>query len=495
MQRGARGRSRGRGTDEAARLRAGHVLRRLGFGPSPRDMRRVLRIGIDAWIEEQLHPESITDFAAEARFRRSPKQFDLPLSWLYRWYTRMVHSRRQLQEKMTLFWHAHFATSVGKIGYFTLVHDQEQFLRDNALGSFRDLLIGVTRDNAMLLYLDNSGNDGQAVSDGGELVPPNENYARELLQLFAIGVDRLAMDGTPLLESGAPIPAFGERDVKEVARALTGWAYSTNANFLGEPQDRPNPPARFIPEAHDPGAKVVLGEVIPAAPGEAGAMDVERVVDILMRQPTMAPFISKLLIQKLVTETPDPAYVERVATVFAFTDGDIAATLRAIVGDPEFFSDEVMLTQYRDPVEQFVGALRALGGRSSGVALHEWCSKSAQSLWFPPSVFSFYRPGQKRSLVEAGLISQRDQAALALASAAVDSPSGTGWDARRFIRRHDLAQHPERAVDALAAALLAAPLRPEVRDEIAAYIGAEVDEDKIRGAAWLIMTSPEFQVY
>jgi uncharacterized protein (DUF1800 family) len=478
------------------RVRAGHALRRLGFGPSPRDMRHVLRIGVEAWIEEQLDPQSVEDTIAEARYRPEPTRYaDLPLSWLYRWCTRMVHSRRQLREKMALLWHEHFATSVGKVNYFTMMHDQEELFRQHGLGSFRDLLIGISRDNAMLIYLDNTGNDGQAVGDDGERTAPNENYARELMQLFALGPVQLEMNGAPVVSAdGVPLPAFGERDVKEAARALTGWFAKSNATFLGEPPNRTNPPAEFDPSKHDPGSKAVLGEVIPAAAGDDGAADIERLVDILMRQPTMAPFIASELIQKLATETPTPGYVERVATVFASTDGDIAETVRAIATDPEFFSDAVVRSQYREPIEQVVGAVRALEGRTDGVQIHAWAAKAGQSLWFPPSVFSFYRPGAKRSLIEAGLVPERDQAADELARADLDDPSGTGWDARRFMRHHGLRRHPERAVDALAETLLAAPLRAAVRDEIAAYLGTDITTEKLRGAAWLLMTTPEFQV-
>jgi hypothetical protein len=212
-----------------------------------------------------------------------------------------------------------------------------------------------------------------------------------------------------------------------------------------------------------------------------------------MRQPTMAPFIAKQLVQKLATETPAPGYVERVATVFADTQGDIRATVRAIVTDDEFFSDAVVRSQHKEPVEQLVGAVRALRGKTGGRTLHHWCTRAGQSLWFPPSVFSFYRPGAKQSLVNPALVAVRDQAADVIANGVTDDFFDTTWNARLFLRRYRLSGSPEKAVDTLAALLLAGPLRADARAAILDYVGVEVTVEKIRGAAWLILTAPEYQ--
>ena len=131
----------------------------------------------------------------------------------------------------------------------------------------------------------------------------------------------------------------------------------------------------------------------------------------MMKQPSLAPFISKELIQKLATETPTPGYVERVATVFRSTDGNIKATVRAILTDPEFTSDAVVRTQFKEPIEQFVGPLRALGAKTEGAAFFEWCMQAKQLPYFPPSVFSFYRPGPKGSLLDTAQIIIRDTVA------------------------------------------------------------------------------------
>src|SRR5262249_44049247 len=160
---------------------------------------------------------------------------------------------------MTLLWHEHFATSVGKVMLYTLMRDQENFLRAHALGNFRDLLIGIAKDNAMLMFLDNNMNSGTATDDQGNRIPPNENFARELLHLFSVGVDRLNMDGTPVRDAnGQPVPAYSETDVKEVARALTGWAASQPRRVNPEVVTEYIPPSVFTASLHDSGQKTMM---------------------------------------------------------------------------------------------------------------------------------------------------------------------------------------------------------------------------------------------
>jgi uncharacterized protein (DUF1800 family) len=474
---------------------AGHLLRHLGFGPNRREIHAVLRVGEAAYIEQQLAPDSIDDRIGERRFHPPPTETDDGQVWQYRWLTRMTYSRRQLLEKMTLLWHEHFATSNNKVGAIVLMRDQEQLLRAHALGNFRELLGGITRDNAMLFYLDNGYNDGRATDDEGNPIPPNENYARELLQLFSLGVHQLNMDGSLLLdEHGAPLPAYTEDDVKAVARAVTGWI--PHYPEMTDPENPVEvvPAAEFNEYLHDPGEKTILGETVPADDTAGGAFDVERVVEILMHQPTMAPFISKILIQKLATETPTPGYIERVATVFADSDGDLRAVLRAVLTDPEFSSPDVIRSQYKTPIEQLVGSLRGLDARGGGRTLWFWTMLSGHLVYYPPSVFSFYRPGQKAGLVNAAYVATRDAASDVIANGYVDDFYDASWDAPGLIRRYHLSARPGLAVELLARELLAAPLSAGTRRVLLDYLGPEVTETNLRGVAWLLLCSPEYQV-
>lgn len=468
------------------RLMAGHLLRRMGFGPSREDMAHVLEIGRDAYIEEQLNPQLVDDSAAEARFYPVPDPFvdDFGTSWQFHWLTRMAYSRRQLLEKMTLIWHEHIPTSIGKIGQGKPMHDYEEMLRRNALGSFRQLLVDVTRDNSMLIYLDNNYNF--ALDWDGNPVPPNENYARELLQLFSLGTERLNMDGTPVVdENGKVLPNYTETDVREVARAMTGWYIEDYQTWT---------PSKFEGYFHDSGRKTFLGETTQGRSGPDGAHEIEDVVDVIMRHPSTAPFISKMLIQKLATETPTPGYVERVATVFKNTNGDIKATVRAILTDAEFTSDAVVRSQYKTPLEQFVGAVRGLGAETQGLSLWVWAYFAHHLPYYPPSVFSFYRPGKKGALVTASQVTFIDNFADDLVDTYTNEQyTDAYFDAAAMIQVNHLVKS-KKTVDFLADRLLAAPLEPETRKAVAQYMGKTVSAEKLRGAVWLILTSPEYQL-
>jgi uncharacterized protein (DUF1800 family) len=445
-----------------------------------------LKMGATAWIERQLQPSRIDDSAAEARLPREPNREHERYAddWLRRWYSRMVYSRRQLQEKMTLVWHQHFATSNAKVRDGLFMHNQEEMFRRNALGSFRQMLVDVTVDNAMLVWLDNDPNNGQAYDDAGNPIPPNENYAREFLQLFTMGPVQLRMDGTPVLDSrGQPVPSYTETDVREVARALTGWS----AEY------RRARASVFYPEEHDPHDKMILGTPVIGRAGEAGVQELDDVITIVLNQPSVAPFIAKELVQQLATETPTPGYVERVATAFKNSNYDIRSAVRAIFADAEFTSEAVVRTQFKTPVEQFAGVVRALGGRTQGESFLYWMEDARQELYYPPSVFAFYRPGQKRTLVNTALALVRDSIGDVLTHASTDRNGGdTAFDARKLIKRNRL-RTPDQAVDFLSDALLAAPMTPAARQIVVEYMEGRVDETKFRGAAWLIICSPDFQ--
>jgi len=212
------------------------------------------------------------------------------------------------------------------------------------------------------------------------------------------------------------------------------------------------------------------------------------VVDILMNHPNMAPFISLFFDQKLATERPSPAYVQRVATVFRSTKGNIARTVRAILLDPEFAAPENLRAGYKEPIEHFVGAARALSATSDGASFIEWTYLTRQLIYYPPSIFSFYPPGQRRQLVNTATVTYRDKGADELAAAWWS----TKWDAASLIKKNKLTT-PDQAVDWLAGALLSGPLQPEVRERVLDYFEGNLSTWKFRGAAWLIMTTPDYQ--
>jgi len=310
-------------------------LNRASFGILPEDIQRVERLGIPAYLEAQLAADAIDDPAVEDFIAENyPTVFYTPLQILampreerrrvprelkLASLTRMIYSRRQLHEVMVDFWSNHFNIfhNDGPLRFLKTVDDRE-VIRRHALGSFRDLLHASARSPAMLYYLDNHVN----TVDG-----PNENYARELLELHTLGVDG----------------GYTETDVRAVARAFTGWGID-RGRFAGT--------FRFYPERHDEGAKTVLGLHLPAG---GGINDGERVLDHLLAQPATARLIAHKLCQRLVADAPPDSLVSAVASAFG-PEGDIPAMLRALFLSPEFYAMED--TKLRRPLEFLAGSLR-----------------------------------------------------------------------------------------------------------------------------------------
>jgi uncharacterized protein (DUF1800 family) len=464
------------------RLLAGHLLRRIGFGPNAQELSAVLSQGWDAYINSQLNPSTIDDNAAQAKFAPVPTTSNDLYGYQRRWYSRMFYSRRVLQEKMTLILHEHFATSFQKVGYTLYMNDQEEFFRANALGSFRDLLIGISKDKAMLLWLDNNYNSGTFKDSSGNLIPPSQNYARELLQLFSLGTTKLDRYGNILRDSNDnPVPAYTEKDVAEVSRALTGWSIVGSKDNLADT-------VKFEPTLHDSGNKVIFGQTIVGQTGSAGQNELTSVIDLIMKQSTHSRFIAKILIGKLATETPSPSYIDYVGQVYSRNSFSLKYTVQAILTYPDFTSDALVRSQYKNPIEQFVGALRGLSATlaTDNNVLIDWTTKAAQRIYFPPSVFSFYPPGRKINLVNTALVTYRDQAANAFV---VD---GSLTNFSNLLSANNLTT-PELVVDYLSDALLTAPLDSSVRSRILTYMNGSISVNKVRGAAWLLLCSPDFQ--
>ena len=471
------------GTDQK-RLVAAHYLRRMGFGASPADLEAVIRIGPSAYVTQQLNPQLINDSAAESKLPPFSYDAEDPFDQTRRrWVARMTYSQRQLQEKMTLFWHEFFSVSVHKVpGRYMVEH--EALLRKNCLGNFKTILTEMSKNNAMLIWLDNNYNDGNAYDDEGNLIPPNQNFARELMQLYSIGPIKLRTDGTPITDgSGVPVPSYTENDVREMARAVTGW-------IAGDENEDNIPPSasRFEPGNHDQNNKQLFGTTLVGRKGADGVREIEDVVTLLMRQPSLPPFIAKQLIQKFASETPSPAYVSRVAAAFTRTGGNIKETMRALLLDAEFASTANIRSQYKEPTEHVIGVVRALNGTTDGrkpMWVMEGCGLD---LLAPPSVFSFYRPGQKISLLDTALIFNRDNGVAWI----LDNDFGTTFDYARIIQLNQLTT-PTKVVDYLSNVMIGTKMDSTLRTMVINSMENTVTVDKFVGAAWLISCSADYQ--
>jgi len=328
-----------------------HALNRCTFGPGPGDYARVAALGVDAFLEEQLAPEKIDDGLcdrATARFSEpwwepvgeAYEEDDETLSPILRRVAllRAVYSQRQLFEVMCEFWSDHFNIDPGKgDARYTKIDDDQNVIRKHALGNFREMLRASALSPAMLWYLDGRANVSRTADE-----KPHENYARELMELHTLGVHG----------------GYTQQDVMEVARCLTGWTILAkkddgfSGNLLSPFKDRGK--VVFRPEAHDDGAKRVLGTDIPAG---LGAGDLDRVIGIVAAHPSTAQFIATKLGVRFIADEPPAAAVAAVAQAFTNSQGDIKATLRALFTTAEFRA--ATGAKFKRPFHYLVSALRA----------------------------------------------------------------------------------------------------------------------------------------
>ena len=237
-------------------------------------------------------------------------------------------------------------------------------LHDGAFGNYRDLLQNISTNAAMGVYLTFLGNRKANPATGAV---PDENYARELMQLFAIGLQRLNMDGTLQTANGAPIETYTQDDITGLARVFTGWNLANSDNTT---PNRMRLPMVNVASQHETGAKSFLGATIP--PGTDGPNSLRLALDAIFAHANVPPFVSKQLIQHLVISNPSPAYVGRIAAIFANNGsgvrGDLKAVVRAILLDPEARTDaNANNTQYgklREPILRLAGWARAFGATS-----------------------------------------------------------------------------------------------------------------------------------
>ena len=322
-----------------------HTLSRLSFGMRPGDYDRIQALGIEQYVEEQLKPESIDDSACDQLVRRF-EALNAPLGELFEYrdglllqeltratLLRAVYSERQLYEVMVEFWSDHFNISIFKGDCPWLkVADDRDVIRKHALGSFRELLRASALSPAMLWYLD--GRVNQKANDDEH---PNENYARELLELHTLGVHG----------------GYTQHDVMEVARCLTGWTVRSDELFF---KGR----VEFKKFRHEDGEKTVLGETIPAGLGEG---DLDRVLDLVVKHPSTSNYLSQKLCRRFIGDGVDEATIHQVATAFADSDGDIKTTLRAVIRTDAFQHSRG--TKFKRPFRFLASALRATNAQTT----------------------------------------------------------------------------------------------------------------------------------
>ena len=323
------------------RRRVSLLLRRAGFGNTRAERERFIALGFDEALDELLHPERVSENFDQLLESMEGHLLDLQniedvQTW---WLFRMGRTRRQLQEKLTLFWHGHFAVSNAKVANPLYMHRHLDVLRDNAMGNFRDMLLAVSRDPAMLVWLDNGTNRKAA---------PNENYARELLELYTLGLGQ-----------------YTEGDVKGAARAFTGWNLRDGEFYFNKNQ-------------HDPGPISFMGRT--------GALDGSDIIEAIVGHEATARRLSRRLFAFFAYPNPAPEIIAPLAERYLSSGFDIRETVGAILRSDAFYSDESRYGHIKSPVEYVVGSVRSTGAQARERNLVASLRDMGQDILNPPNV-------------------------------------------------------------------------------------------------------------
>jgi uncharacterized protein (DUF1800 family) len=443
---------------------AAHLLRRAGFGGSEADVTRLAALGMQGAVDALLHPGApdagLPDYPDVASLYDPKKARQTAQLW---WLDRMLRTNRPMVEKMVLFWHGHFATSVQKVQPPQMVA-QISLFRQLGLGRFPVLLSAVTRDPAMLIWLDNRAN---------AKAHPNENYAREVMELFGLGLG-----------------AYTEDDVKEAARAFTGWTVDKNQQAV------------FVPARHDDGIKTVLGK--------SGRLDADDVVAIVVSQPVHQRFLAHKLLEFFVYSDPEPELIEAVAQIYAVSGFDLAKTVGTILRSDVFFSPRAYRAIPKSPIELAIGTLRYIGAQTVPPNLPYQLARMGQEPLNPPSVKGWDGGPAwintstllARFNFVNGLIAQTAPAKNGVA--AVPAPNIAPDD---LVRR--VGMDPGKIAQTIVGGVVQDDVTSDVRATLVAYLssqtptamtqnplpfGPENYQDKIRGALALTLNLPVNQL-
>lgn len=455
----------------ASTMQAGHLLRRAGFGATPQDLATYTAPGLSysSAVDRLINYQNVSDDAMEKRLAALNLDLSKPLNQQHWWLLRMAWTQRPLLEKMTLFWHGHFTSSFHKIGG---VNDarrmivQNQFLRAHAFDTFDNLLLGITSDPAMLIYLDLNSSRKRA---------PNENYARELMELFTLGLGN-----------------YTQQDVTQGAAALTGWHVKAGATV-----------ANYYPQDHNIASKTYLGHT--------GNLDYKDVVSILANHPATSRFIARKLFSFFAYENPSNSDLEPLVNAYTQSKHNMGEVMRALLLSPQFTSTKAYRSRVKSPTEFVVGAYRGLGIQSNGSELPGATTLLGQSLLDPPNVAGW--PGDKVSAlwINSGTwMTRLNYLDTLLVRGRSQNGAFTPVDLQAVVNANHIAS-PEQFVDHFTTFMLDGNVDPERRTQFIDYFtasdtgknrggfitladGKRYPLNRVRGTLYLILASPEYQL-
>jgi hypothetical protein len=454
--------------------KARHLLWRAGFGGSPDEVARLHAMGLHGAVDYLVDyqklpgpnthvdvrlPERSTPYenrltAAERskleneRTSRRFAQLNLMRQW---WLRRMVETQRPLEEKLTLLWHGHFAVSFQKNEIPYLMYRQNQLFRDYAAANYSGLLRGIAQDPAMIAYLDNQTNFKGA---------GNENLGREILELFSMGEGQ----------------GYSEQDLREASRALTGYSYEHATGQF-----------KFIATRHDEAAKKIFDQS-----GNWGGDDL---VDLILKQPATARFVSTKLYRFFVSDSPAKETIDKMTGVMRLCRYELAPVLRNLFLSEEFYTPAAMESHIKSPVELMVGTLRTVGATDVNYAnVDSELQRMGQTLFEPPSVKGW---DGGRDWINASRLLIRYNAVAALVDQGTVDLAGA-------LCAKQICQ-PDAVVDFLAKGFLTAPLQESKRGELVRFLGSLPPADewtkqkaslnaKLRAVLATLLSTPEYQL-
>ena len=431
-------------------IRINHLLRRAGFGASPIEMQRFISMGWEATVDYLIEYQDVDDSELESRL--ASLELDLErFAPLQRWWLlHMIYTKRPLQEKMVLFWHGLLTSSFKKGGKGPHMCNQNELFWEHALGRYDTLLKAVSRDPAMLMWLDSKSNKKDA---------PNENFARELMELFTMGIGN-----------------YTERDVRESARAFTGYTL-IKKEFV------------FNRNQHDFGAKHFLGRT--------GNFDGDDIVDIIFEEPVAAEFISRKLFEFFAYDDPEPDIVLSLANTFRSNNQSIKAVVREILTSLAFYSPKAYRAKIKSPAELVASTVRILGIETDGGVLRKLPDDMGQSLFNPPDVSGW--AGGPAWINSSNLLQRLNFANLV----ATARRNIFNFDPYELVTQKNITS-AEGIVDYFISVLLDGNMPPQEREILVEYVrgldtqpsgtGKTTEDEKLRSLVYLVLASPDYQL-
>jgi len=522
-------------------------LQQASFGPTPTQVARLKDIGYSKWIDEQFdaqparsHVQTVEASAAALNRSDTTRAEDV----IYSWWTHAVRDEEaQLRHRVAFALSEIFVVSINTVGNGRTAASYLDMLTQQSSGRYRDLLEGVAMHPAMGQYLSHMAN---VKADGNGRVP-DENFAREVMQLFSIGLYDLDDSGQPKLVNGKHVESYNANDIKGLARVFTGFSWMWPASKSGapwwrcfwrapdcyEPSIQDISPMQGYTQTHEPGAKQFLGVTVATQSTPDPQASLRVALDTLANHPNTAPFLSRQLIQRLVTSNPSNAYVADITRTFRQTGGDLRAVVKAILLHKEARNpsptDLYAYGKLREPVLRMAHLLRALPHTSdryaasgsvyyAAVDTSDAASSLGQTPMRAPSVFNFFRPGYRppqSAIADAGLVAPEAQIATETTALGyanfVSNILESGWgEWNSSTRRNDVqfdftpwlskANTPSELIDTVATVLLGRPLDSATRAAaVTAIEGMPRSTDankrqRVQAAVLLVAVSPAFMV-